>query len=455
MHDVQPRPVKTGSDPRQLADFIALREEMGKLTHPARPDVNWPQVEALSLSLFELNGVELQTGAWYTLARSHLARINGLNEGVTILNALLSHQWAQLWPQSVHARVEILNGLFQRLQKLFRTFSLGHDDLPALMQAEGLLRSMNDILARQELKHACQTAPLLQQVSSALTRLENGSPQNGTHPAVTLPPQALAAIPAEENMSPVSRLVYVIRPEPEVNVQGGHDIAPPPKRWPVFVAGACSALLIGAIALTGWHYTHRVDATTSVLAASVAPLPQALSSQQIQALQHSDKARPDPAAWLKNASSQLDRLVAMPPDWAYQYGNGLLAQARALWPQKPEVADLQMKWQQGLAESRLPANSLTGWHNGMVQLQALTDKLNGLDGQKGKYITVSELKSMVYEMTNSFDQTVPLEEQLRILQRQQGDASMAAQQQIQRHLNGLIQLYGEEKSKADKPIPGN
>lgn len=98
MHDVQPRPVKTGNDPRQLPDFIALREEMARLTHPARPDVNWPQVETLCLSLFELNGVELQTGAWYTLARSHLARINGLNEGLTILNALLIHQWAQLWP---------------------------------------------------------------------------------------------------------------------------------------------------------------------------------------------------------------------------------------------------------------------------------------------------------------------------------------------------------------------
>lgn len=202
MHDVQPRPVKTGSDPRQLPDFIALREEMARLTHPARPDVNWPQVETLCLSLFELNGVELQTGAWYTLARSHLARINGLNEGLTILNALLIHQWAQLWPQSVHARVEILNGLFQRLQKLFRTFTLGHGDLPALMQTEGLLQGMNDILTRQELKHACQTGPLMQQINSVLTRLENSSTPDSTQPAVTLPPQALAAVPAEAEALP-------------------------------------------------------------------------------------------------------------------------------------------------------------------------------------------------------------------------------------------------------------
>lgn len=259
MHDVQPRPVKTGSDPRSLSDFIALREEMAKLTHPARPDVNWKQVESLSLSLFEINGVELQTGAWYTLARCHLARVNGLNEGLTILNALMSHQWAQLWPQPVHARAEILNGLFQRLQKIFRTFSLNHCDLPSLEQAEKLLEALNDILARQELKHACQTAPLMQQVRSALTRLENASPQEGAAPAIALPPQALASTPAEDASPPVSRLVYVIRPEPEVNVEVIHETLPPPKRWPVFLAGACSALVVGAIGLWGWHYAHRVD----------------------------------------------------------------------------------------------------------------------------------------------------------------------------------------------------
>ena len=224
------------------------------------------------------------------------------------------------------------------------------------------------------------------------------------------------------------------------------ETPPPPKRWPVFLAGAGSALVVCAIALAGWHYAHRVDESAGALVASIASLPQALNSKQIQAIQQ-DKVRPDLAAWLKSASSQLDRLAVLPPDWAYHYGNGLLAQAKALWPQKPEVAELQLKWQQRQAESKLPPDSLTGWHNGMQQLQALTDKLNGLDGQKGKYITVSELKSVVYEMTRSFSQTVPLEEQLRLMQSQQGDAALATQQQIQRHLNGVIQVYGEQGSK--------
>lgn len=66
MYDEHLRQVRTGGDPRSLPEFMALRDEMSKLTHPARPDVDWAQVEKLSLSLFEINGVELQTCAWYT-----------------------------------------------------------------------------------------------------------------------------------------------------------------------------------------------------------------------------------------------------------------------------------------------------------------------------------------------------------------------------------------------------
>lgn len=179
MHDEQPRQVRTGGDPRSLSAFMALRDEMSKLTHPARPDVDWKQVEKLSLSLFEINGVELQTGAWYTLARSHLARVSGLNEGLGILTALLSHQWAQLWPQPAHARVEIINGLLKRVQKLFRTFSLGTADVPALVLAEQQLLEMKDIFRRQELEHACQMNPVMQLIRSVISRLENSPYRRG------------------------------------------------------------------------------------------------------------------------------------------------------------------------------------------------------------------------------------------------------------------------------------
>lgn len=447
MYDAKPRSIRTGSDPRALPDFVALRDEMGKLTHPARPDVNWRQVETLALSLFEHNGVELQTTAWYTLARSHLASVAGMNEGLAMLNALASHQWALMWPQQDHARAEIFSGLSQRLQKVFRTFSLHHADLTDLYQSEKLLNALNDALNRQELKQACQLDSLGRQVHLALTRLENSSPQEQAIPAVALPPQALVE-PA--SAGPISQLVYVIRPEPEVHVDVVHETLPPPlpqKKWPTFMAGVFSALVIGGITLWGWQYIHRVDHAAQALAASVMSLPTLLTAEQAAALRQSEGINQQAEGWTKQASAQLDILAALPPDWVQQHGNQLIAQAQSLWPENPAVVQLKTRWQQA-SKNALPENALTGWHEGMQQLQTLTDKLNALDGQKGKYITVSELKSAVFSMTNSFRQTVPVEEQLRVFSlSERGETAQT--EQVDRHLKSLIQRFNEEKGQSE------
>lgn len=247
MHDEQLRQVRTGGDPRSLSEFMALREEMSTLTHPARPDVDWKQVEKLSLTLFEINGVELQTGAWYTLARSHLARVGGLNEGLAILTALLSQQWAQLWPLPVPARAEIINGLLQRVQKLFRTYSLEPADVPALTLAETRLMELKDILRRQELEYACQMNPVMQLIRRAISRLEN-SPQPGDEP-VEITASGQDVVITED--APASRLVYVIQKEPEIGIQVTEEPPVPPKRWPVFVSGMAAALVLCAATVFG------------------------------------------------------------------------------------------------------------------------------------------------------------------------------------------------------------
>ncbi len=87
------RRLTIGGDPRTMADYAKLREEMHKLSHPARPDIDWLYAERLCLSLFDRNGVELQTAAWYTLARTQLTGLSGLNEGLAILETLITRQW--------------------------------------------------------------------------------------------------------------------------------------------------------------------------------------------------------------------------------------------------------------------------------------------------------------------------------------------------------------------------
>lgn len=111
-------------------------------------------------------------------------------------------------------------------------------------------------------------------------------------------------------------------------------------------------------------------------------------------------------------SASLASLPAA-PDWAVSYGDQLVHHALIRWPDQAQP--LAQQWRQQLSAGALPAENLTGWSEGMQQLQRLADQLNALDEQKGKYLTVSELKTAVFAITQSFNRAVPLEEQLRQL----------------------------------------
>lgn len=435
------RHLKTGGDPRTLADYAALRDEMSKLSHPARPDVGWSYAEKLCLSLFEHNGIELQTTAWYTLARTQLAGLYGLNEGLAILAALLSRQWGNLWPQPVHARMEILSSLSKRLQQVMRMQTLTYSDLSQLYQAEEHLKALGDVLQRLELKHASQLDVLLTLMHNAAVRLENsdGATGYGYTSPVTVPASARISEPTER-----VKWVYVAHPEPQPNIGVVTEPPPPAKPWKPFVAGMLTMLAAAGGTAWGWQAMHQPDPVQAQLTASLVPLPVALSPAQLQALPQSMLS---PETGISQTRQQLARLAQLKPGWAVSYGDALVKQALTLWPE--QAKPLAQQWQQQVAAQALPVVSLNGWYQGMAQLQQLTNQLNALDEKRGKYMTVSELKSQVFVIMQSFNRAIPAEEQLRQLSvLPEGQPWPAAQQsQAEQHLQQLLVRYALLKQK--------
>ncbi|NTZ38566.1 hypothetical protein EXW94_12620 [Enterobacter sp. JMULE2] len=451
MNNMTPRKIKTGGDPRALPDYAALRDELSKLTHPARPDVNWRYAEKLCLSLFEQNGVELQTAAWYTLARMQLAGLSGLNEGLAILEALISHQWGTLWPQPVHARMEILSSLSMRLQQRMRTLALNYGDLSQLYRAEQLLGRLGTVLQRLELKHLSQLDVLRTLMHNSAVRLENSDGTGANiQPGIVLPStmmngstastRDLAGGPDDDFRVPDSAVkwVYVAQPEQQPNVDVLATMPAPVKKWKSFAGGMCTMLLISSAAAFVWQYLHRSDPLQVQFAASLAPLPAVLTPEQLAILQ---QRSPVPAQVIAQTQQQLARLEKLPPDWNIAYGRKLAEQARTLWPE--QAKPLVQQWEQQLSSALLPAEQLNGWHQGMTILQKLSDRLNGLDEQKGKYMTVSELKSQVFAATQAFGKTVPVEEQLRQMSIPGLSQTIPAAQKMQTelHLKQLITRY--------------
>lgn len=181
------RHYKAGGDPRTLADFMALRAEMNKLSHPARPDINWPYAEQLARGLLEHHGADLQTVAWYTLARARLGGVAGINEGLTLMESLLVRQGKNLWPQALPARTEIFRTLSKRLRQVIRTLNLTPEDVESLEQAERSLQSFDAVLQRLEIAPENQLSDLRALLHSTATRFESLDPA----PALpTAPPSA-------------------------------------------------------------------------------------------------------------------------------------------------------------------------------------------------------------------------------------------------------------------------
>jgi type VI secretion system protein VasL len=431
MNKPEPRYIVTGSDPRLFSDFTMLCDEMYKLAHSACPDVDWRKVESLSVSLFEKNGVDLQTAAWYTLARTHLARIDGMNEGLVILNNMLTNQWTKCWPLPSHVRADILSRLSQRLQKVCRRFTFTDDDLPALYETEKQLQSLNDILGRQDLKQICLLTPLQQQISNMQARLENG-----ILPAVVLPPQGLIVADMDNAVQPI-RGEHVTHPAPDGNVPVNHGEASViSKRWPAFLAGVLLTCLAGGSVLGIHHWLHRFDRITCDLSLSAVSLPGGLITEQLDAVRRSSVTQADTHRWLKRPPTQLKVSSDLPPDWSQQYGNQLLARTGSLWPENKHVMLLRHWWEQQLMMSAVPEMRLTGGQEGMMQLQTLDDKLNSVDGQKGNSSTASELKVTIFSAMNDFRSGVPAEALSRILAEppQSAAEKQIEQKSIERHL---------------------
>lgn len=89
-------------------------------------------------------------------------------------------------------------------------------------------------------------------------------------------------------------------------------------------------------------------------------------------------------------------------------------------------------------------------YQGMMTLQQLSDRLSSLDEQKGKYITVSELKSVVFSTIQSFNHAIPAEEQLRRLSQYPAGSALpeAEKTQLELHLKQLATRYAQIKQDA-------
>jgi type VI secretion system protein VasL len=228
--------IRLGGDPRGHGEFIALREELAKLSHPACPDVDWARVEQWCLTLFEHNGADLQTAAAFALARSQRHGVEGMTQGVTLIETLCG-QWAACWPPMASVRLDILAWLCVQWQALLRNLGQGAEDFPELLQLDSGLARLQQRLELQAQPPVVALHALRQQIESLIRRMQRSSVVVGT-----LSPPAREPAPTPAGLMPVVILPPNPLPMPEM----------PPAKRPVARWLGAAAVLTGLLCGAWW-----------------------------------------------------------------------------------------------------------------------------------------------------------------------------------------------------------
>ncbi|EKS6645471.1 type VI secretion system ImpA family N-terminal domain-containing protein [Enterobacter hormaechei] len=451
-------PVHAGQDPRAWSEYTQVRDELSKLTHPARPDVDWRNVEQLCVTLFRHNGTDLQTAAWFCCARLQRSGLAGLSEGLELIDSLITHQWSVMWPPHMPFRKEILVWLSDHLMLSLRRFTLGNQDLPVVYHLEQQFRHLCDLLQRLELRQVSKMDALLHWMHAAVVRLENA--KDAPLPAVESAYQQTASPVPDHIPQPYGDsdpVVLVVRDDGTQRITQT-SILKRHRRgiWSGFAGGVAASLLLTALSTWGWQDWHD-NQPEKRIGTSLSPLPVVLSASEQEAMIEGNAAALQAQGRMatERTRDQLDALAQLSPTWAQDYGFALVAQTQRLWPHQPGTAALAKQWQQQVEANALPEARLQGWHQAMVQLQSLTNKLNSTDMQRGRYMTVSELKSSVSAITQTLSQNVPLEEQLRQLSQQKNNdgGQTATEQQAAQHLKRLIFRYAFISNAVNNTAP--
>ncbi|EJY9801600.1 type VI secretion system ImpA family N-terminal domain-containing protein [Escherichia albertii] len=429
-NNVLTQTIVTGSDPRGLPEFSAIREEINKASHPSQPELNWKLVESLALTIFKSNGVDLHTATYYTLARTRTQGLAGFCEGAELLAAMISHDWDKFWPQSGPARTEMLDWFNSRTGNILRQqISFAESDLPLIYRTERALQLICDKLQQVELKRVPRVENLLYFMQNTRKRLAP-QPKNNTENAAQTTVRTLVYAP-ENSTAPATETVMPLPPElPEMKVEVHRQVnSTLPTREAKqgcaakgFIAGiVCSAAV--AAALWWWQ---------------VYPMQQQLT-------QVSDTAQGAATVWmaspeLKNYEHRLRQLLDASPVQPLETGMQMMRVADSRWPESLQQQQATAQWNETLKIRAQNSPQLRGW---LQTRQDLHDFADLVMQREKEGLTLSYIKNVIWQAERGLGQETPLESLLTQYQdaRAQQQNTDALEKQINERLDGVLSRW--------------
>ncbi|MCW9716816.1 type VI secretion system ImpA family N-terminal domain-containing protein [Avibacterium avium] len=116
--------IQVGKNPSNTDAYLKIREQINFLSRPEKR-IDWRKVANLSYGIFNQNGMDLQTLCYYTVAKSYLdPTITQINQNLSIMATLMSNHWSTFWPDGIQARINILNWLNKHISPLILSINI-------------------------------------------------------------------------------------------------------------------------------------------------------------------------------------------------------------------------------------------------------------------------------------------------------------------------------------------
>ena len=435
-NDTQTQTIVTGSDPRSLPEFSAIREEINKASHPSQPELNWKLVESLALAIFKTNGVDLHTATYYTLARTRTQGLAGFCEGAELLAAMISHEWGRFWPQSGPARTEMLDWFNTRTGNILRQqISFAAADLPLLWRTERALQLICDRLQQVALKRQPRVENLLYFVQNTRKRLEP-QPKNNANTQI---------------QTTVRTLVYAPESAPPSTTE---SVAPPLPDLPEMKVAVHSnrVKMSGAEKNTGSAVKGFMAGIvcTAIIAASlwwwqVRPMQQ-------QIAQVNDTAQGAATIWLASPEpdsyrQRLQQLADVSPLQPLKMGTQMTHIANSRWPESLQQQQASALWYERLKVRAAESPQMNGWQQTRQDLRAFAELLLRREQAKEGF-TLSYIKTVIYQAERTLNRETPLEYLLTQYQdaHAQKQNTDALEKQINERLDDVLSRWWLLKS---------
>lgn len=212
--------MKLGLNPTHLDEFIQIKEQINFLHRPGKsPD--WKRIQHNAETLLNVNGIDLQTLVYLTVAHHQLKNdVKLISLDIEKIAISLVSYWDNLWPQDIQARVGILNWLNRQIGDSIRTHLTRETKINDVFRLSNSLSLIVNTLSN----HTEQTCHLSYLLISVNEYLEPLASQTSTCEASTgLEKTAYHQLPKQKMLHSPNVIVEQSAPDQQTTTSLGID----------------------------------------------------------------------------------------------------------------------------------------------------------------------------------------------------------------------------------------